>query len=309
MNELQRVELLRAIFARASRDVLVAIGDDAALLAPDLVWTVDAQVEGTHFRREWASWEDVGWRSFMAAASDVAAMGAAPVAALSSLVLAPSVDDAALEALARGQRAAADACGMPVVGGNLARGTETSITTTVLGRAARPVLRSGAKEGDGVWLAGPVGLAAAGLEALRKNVQHACIAAWRRPVARIADGVAMAAKAHAAIDVSDGLARDAAHVADASGVTIDLEARAILADAALVEAAAAVGRDAIELALGGGEDYALVVTATEQPAAGFRRVGAVVARVGAAVTLDGAPVAATGFDHFDQATEDREPET
>ncbi len=141
----------------------VGIGDDAAVLDPGgLVWTVDVQVDGTHFRPEWASWEDIGWRSFMAAASDLAAMGAEPIAALSSLVLAPAIDDQALDAIARGQAAASLAAGAPVVGGNLARGTETSITTTLLGRAAQPVLRSGAQPGDGVYLAGPVGLAAAG---------------------------------------------------------------------------------------------------------------------------------------------------
>jgi thiamine-monophosphate kinase len=304
VNELARVELLRALFAREDAGVRVAIGDDAAVVAPDLVWTVDAQVEGTHFRREWLSWEDVGWRSFMAAASDLAAMGAAPVAALSALVLAPSVDDAALEALAKGQRAAADACGMPVVGGNLARGTETSITTTVLGRAARPILRSGAQTGDAVWLAGPVGLAAAGLVALGKNMQDAriapALAAWRRPVARLPDGLAIAANANAAIDVSDGLARDAAHVASASDVTIELDSRAILAacGAALASAAEAVGRDALDLALAGGEDYALVVAAAAAPSASFARIGSVVTRGEHALLLDGAALEPSGFDHF-----------
>ena len=109
------------------------------------MWTVDAQVEGTHFRRDLCSWEDVGWRSFMAAASDVAAMGGAPWCALSSLVLAPEVDDADLDALARGQRAAADAAGAPIVGGNLSRGATSSVTTTVLGTSHRAITRSGAR--------------------------------------------------------------------------------------------------------------------------------------------------------------------
>jgi thiamine-monophosphate kinase len=102
-SEIERVSRLSACFAAPAADVRVGIGDDAAVLAVGegaLVWTIDAQVEGTHFRPEWLSWEDVGWRSFMAAASDLAAMGAEPHSALSALALGPQVDDAALDAIA-----------------------------------------------------------------------------------------------------------------------------------------------------------------------------------------------------------------
>jgi thiamine-monophosphate kinase len=169
-SELARISLVAAIFRpRDAGRVQIGIGDDAAVIAPGsrpLVWTIDAQVEGTHFRRDWLGWEDVGWRSFMAAASDLAAMGAAPVAALSALVLAPDVDDAALAAIATGQAAAASALGTTIAGGNLAHGAPTSITTTLLGEAVRPILRSGARPGDRVLLGGAIGLAAAGLAAL-----------------------------------------------------------------------------------------------------------------------------------------------
>ncbi len=320
-SELARVAALRARFGAPSTGagVRVGIGDDAAVLEmlggsdPKLlVWTVDAQVEGTHFRTDWASWEDIGWRSFMAAASDLAAMGAEPVAALSALVLAPAVDDEALAALARGQAAAAAAVGAAVVGGNLARGTETSITTTLLGRAAQPVLRSGARPGDGLWLAGPVGLAGVGLALLVKNVQsarspgaEACLQAWRRPVARIAEGRALAGAAHAAIDVSDGLAHDAWQLAEASGVRLVLDLASVLAagGAALTAGAAALGDDPAEHALHGGEDYALLV-ASPRALPGFARIGAVeVHDDGARVrtrTTQGTvvDVEPRGFDHF-----------
>jgi thiamine-monophosphate kinase len=289
--------------------VKVGIGDDAAVLEDGLVWTVDAQVEGTHFKAAWVSWEDVGWRSFMAAASDLAAMGAEPVAALSSLVLSAAVDDAALDALARGQAAAARAVGAPIVGGNLARGLESSITTTLLGRAASAVLRAGALPGDGVWLAGPVGLAAAGLAHLARGEQaglEACLRAWRRPIARIADGRALVGVAHAAIDVSDGLSHDAWQLAEASDVRLELDARAILASGgdALALAAAALGRDPLELALHGGEDYALLA-ASPSPLPGFMRIGTVEAadpsgsaRLFLTTAHGTAPLAPRGFDHF-----------
>lgn len=326
-SELARVSLLKRIFegptaapGTPGSSIRVGIGDDAAVLEAggSLVWTVDTQVDGTHFRPQWVSWEDVGWRSFMAAASDLAAMGAEPLAALSSLVLAPAIGDEELEALARGQAAAAAEIGAPIIGGNLARGTQTSITTTLLGRAASPVLRSGAEAGDSLWLAGPVGLAAAGLAMLvatagPENMQTArvrdtCLAAWRRPAARIRDGLRLAGVAHAAIDVSDGLSRDAWQLAEASDRRFVFDESAILAAGgeALAAAASLVGRDALDLALNGGEDYALLATSSAV-LPGFSRIGHVeddasagnVARLwlrrgGGVVEA----IEAKGFDHF-----------
>lgn len=317
-DELERIALLARRFERRPEPVAgvttsTGIGDDAAVLelaGAKLVWTIDAQVEGTHFRSEWASWADVGWRSFMAAASDLAAMGANPVAALSALVLQPSLDDLAFDALTQGQADAALAVGAAVIGGNLARGTETSVTTTLLGRVDRPILRSGTRAGDGVYLAGPVGLAAAGLAALSAGARSgsnvsvdACIDAWRRPRALIEEGLSMRATATAAVDVSDGLARDSHHIAEASLVTLVLEERELRARGAgaLEAAAALLGRDALELMLEGGEDYALLVT-SPSPIEGFDRVGTVESG-GSTVVLarmDGSrsALAARGFDHF-----------
>ncbi|MBI4952641.1 MAG: thiamine-phosphate kinase, partial [Myxococcales bacterium] len=165
-DEESRVARLARTFGRAPRGVLCGIGDDAAVLAPGrerLVWTVDVQVEGVHFERSWLGLDALGYRAVMAAASDLAAMGARPRAVVAGLVLPPGFSDAALGALARGQARACRELGTAVVGGNLARGGELSVTTSVLGHAARPLLRSGARPGDGVWVAGATGLAGAGL--------------------------------------------------------------------------------------------------------------------------------------------------
>ena len=311
-SERDRVAALQAIFARpALAGVVVGIGDDAAVLDPGpdlLVWTVDAAVDGVHFRRDLLSFVDIGYRATMAAASDLAAMGAAPRGLLSALVLPSDVGDAELAELAAGQRAAADALGTAIVGGNLARGTELSITTTALGAAPRPFTRAGALPGDALWAAGALGLAAAGLVLLlagRAPVSPAARAAvqiWRRPEARLAAGIAARGWAHAAIDVSDGLAQDAGHLARASGVDVILDAAAIVSPA-LREVAAELGDDALELALHGGEDYALVVAAPDGVGApGFTRIGSIAPGAGEARLRreDGAIVAlvARGFDHF-----------
>ncbi|MCC6217243.1 MAG: thiamine-phosphate kinase [Polyangiaceae bacterium] len=263
------VAQLSRVFAGGSPRVRVGLGDDAAVVQARgrrLVVTVDAAVEGTHFERGWLSLGDVGRRSFHAAASDLAAMGARPLVAVSALVLAGPSPAAAARRIAQGQAAAARELGCPVVGGNVARGRELSVTTTVLGEVERPLLRAGARAGDQLWLVGRVGVAAAGLALLRRGpvpaerAARACVAAWRRPRAAIERGRALVGRARACIDVSDGLALDASRLAAASGV------RLIFDEPSLVEAlapeavavAARLGESALAWALGGGEDYALL---------------------------------------------------
>jgi thiamine-monophosphate kinase len=313
MDERGRIAMFARALAVGAPGVELGIGDDAAVLRPTgardlLVWTIDEQVEGTHFRRAWVDWRDLGWRSYVAAVSDVAAMGAVPWCALAALVLPADVDDDACAEIARGQRAAADEVGAPFVGGNLARGPVLSIATTVLGTCARAIPRSGARAGDGLWLAGRVGLAAAGLRALeRRRADDAAladaVAAWRRPRANVEGGRAMAGIAHAAIDVSDGLARDAGHIAEASHVALVIDAPSILADPALVRAAQVLGEDPVDLALHGGEDYALVA-ASDAPLPGFRRIGEVREGVGIVLRSPSGEraVEAQGFDHFRTGT-------
>ena len=292
--------------------------DDAAVIdspgAP-LVLTVDEQVEGTHFTRALCSLEDVGFRATMAAASDLAAMGARPLAALASWVLPVAgsagggtararedVTDEDVERVARGQREACDRLGARVLGGNLARGPALSIATTWVGTAARPIARSGALAGDALWACGDLGLASAGFRALSAGLvaHEAAATAWRRPVARIDAGLAMARAAHAAIDVSDGLALDAGRLASASGVRVVLDEAALRAQlhSATIAVGAGLGVDPLDLALAGGEDYALLC-ASADPIDGFARIGWIEA--GAGCVLRGATgerAVAGGFDHF-----------
>jgi thiamine-monophosphate kinase len=309
MDEKARVAMLARALASRVAGVRVGIGDDAAVLdgshgLPELVWTIDEQVEGSHFRRAWVSWQNIGWRSFMAAASDVAAMGAEPWCALCALVLPDDVGDAELQQIVEGQREAAVHVGAAVVGGNLARGPALSIATTLLGTCRSAILRSGARTGDGLWLAGRVGRAAAGLRALERGIAEdprlrEAVAAWQTPRALVAEGLAMALVAHAAVDVSDGLACDAGQLGEASGVRVVLDEHALRQDESLSMAASALGEDALDLALYGGEDYALVV-ASDGPIEGFYRIGEILE--GRGLSLRGADgeraIEPRGFDHF-----------
>ena len=216
--------------------------------------------------------------------------------------------DEELDRLVDGQREAATLAGIPIVGGNLARGSDLSVTTTVLGTSARPVLRSGARPGDRLWLAGPVGLAAAGLRLLLAGAvvegpdALACVAAWRRPRALIDAGLAAGALASAMVDISDGLAQDAGHIARASQARLVLDADAVLAlsGRSLHAVAAQLGADPYALALAGGEDYALLAaSSSDLTAAGFAQVGEVTGGPsGVVVRRDGRPwEPPAGFDH------------
>ncbi|CAN5384353.1 thiamine-phosphate kinase [soil metagenome] len=311
MSERSRIRSLAAIFAGVNgAGVRTSIGDDAAVLMPppgELVVTVDEQVEGTHFRREWLALEDVGYRSTIAAASDVAAMGAAPWVILAALVLPATMSDAEVDKLARGQRAASLELGAPIVGGNLARGPALTIATTVLGVLGpdeHAVTRSGAAPGDGLWLAGMVGLAAAGVRALLADVpaDAEALFAWRRPRALVAEGRRMRGIAHAAVDISDGLAGDAAHLARASGVKAVFDGAAVDALAshpAIARAAATLGVPKRDIVLAGGEDYALLC-ASPGAIAGFVRIGECAVGEGVVVRDGGVDVAVErGFDHFE----------
>ncbi len=310
IQEFASIAQLQAIFRDPSRRVELGIGDDAAVLAPAgrLVWTIDTAVEHVHFERAWLSLADLGWRSLHAAASDVCAMGGAPIAALSSVIFPVGFAAYELTQLARGQRAAARALGCTVAGGNLSRGAELSVTSSLLGSASRPILRSGAQPGDELWLYGELGWAAAGLRLLQRGQARAtragvrrALAAFRRPCAQLAAGLALARRAHAAIDISDGLAGDALHLAEDSGVQLVLEVPALTASLspALVGLAEFVGAPALQLALYGGEDYALLAAGPmRKRPAGARVIGRV--RKGRGVWLrDGDHLTrpAPGFQH------------
>ena len=301
--------MLEASRSTQSAALEMGIGDDAAVLrlSGRVVWTVDAQVDGIHFDRRWLSLEDIGYRSFQAAASDLAAMGARPIAALSSLALPTTLRDDELEAIVRGQAAAARETECPIVGGNLSRATELSLSTTLLGSVQKPLMRSGARPGDELWLVGDVGMAAAGLRALMKNSRKTlavatCIERWRRPRALLREGTLLHRRARAAIDISDGLGGDARHLAKASGVRLVFDRTALEASLSveLLAAAKRLGLSPLDTALAGGEDYALLCSGKAERRPAFARVVGHVER-GAGVWLESEgrrKKLAGAFDHF-----------
>ncbi|RJP31198.1 MAG: thiamine-phosphate kinase [Phycisphaerales bacterium] len=257
----------------AAHDLVVPPGDDAAAwrTGPGLtVATIDALVEGTHWRADTMAYGDVGWRAVTANVSDLAAMGADPQYLLIATTFGPAftVDD--LDALIEGIAESCRFHGVRVAGGDVVRGPATSISIAAYGRieggrADAPLLRrSRARVGDFVSVSGTPGASAAGLALIEAGRAaevgvEMLLLAHRRPVARVALGQAAAASGlRCAMDVSDGLLQDIGHIAAASEVGIELAAATLPLHPAAVAALGA--RVALDLALGGGEDFELVLT-------------------------------------------------
>lgn len=310
-SEHQRIERIRQLFQRPSRHVVLGIGDDCAVLAPNAlpqVWTVDTAVENVHFSRTFMSCRQIGYRAFMAAASDIAAMGGRATAALSALCLPRAFSDAELDDLLAGIAAAADLLQVVVAGGNLARGSELSLCTTVLGECPAKVLRrDSARVGNAVFVTGTVGGAALGLSALSAGESvagpyAASIERFLQPRARLDLAQSVARLASSAIDISDGLMQDLSHVCSTSRVGATLRSDSFPKLPDFDRLARQRGHDPDALVLGGGEDYELLFTAplASVPEQLATCIGLIEAQPGVRI-LDGEGntlPTAPGFDHF-----------
>jgi thiamine-monophosphate kinase len=339
--------LIAALLAWLPPDerALVGIGDDAAVLAaPDgrVVATTDFMLEGRHFRRDWSSARDVGHKAAARSLADVAAMGAVPTALLVALAVPGDLPVSWARDLAEGLAAECARAGASVAGGDTARAPSVLLAVTGLGDLAgrAPVLRSGAAPGDVVAVAGPLGHAAAGLALLSAGLVPArggdppeppapggkpfppdplgLVAAHRRPAPPYDAGPEAAeAGATAMIDVSDGLLADLGHIADASGVLIDVSAETLRPGRALLGAARAVAAARRQLArtdggsppapaeaalrwvVSGGEDHAFAATFPPGVALPSRWTVIGEVRQGQGVLVDGQPwEGEAGWDHF-----------
>ena len=297
-------DLIARWFTRPARRAVLGVGDDCALLAPSpgqqLAVSSDLLIEGRHFVSTVAP-ERLGHKALAVNLSDLAAVGAAPLAYTLALAL-PAVDAAWLDAFARGLHTLADAHGCELIGGDTTRGP-LAICITVLGEVppGAALLRSGARPGDDVYASGTLGDARLALEVLRGNVAlggdgfERVRLALERPEPRVALGLVLRGVATAAIDVSDGLLGDLGHILahSAAGATLDVDA--LPRSATLAALPAALQRECL---LSGGDDYELVFTAPPSAAVAVR---AAAARAGVAVTRIGRIDAAPGLRLIDGA--------
>lgn len=292
------------------------VGDDCAVLpeAPGrLVASTDLAIEGRHFRREWLSLEEIGWRATAAALSDLAAEGARPVGALVSLGAPSEAEDASVVAVMEGVGKALGSVGGALLGGDLSAADQWIINVTVFGRAERPVTRVGARPGDGLWVSGQLGGARSALAqwGAGREPDVESRRAFAHPLPRVDLGVALARSgARAMLDLSDGLGGDAGHLAAASGVSLAITLDLIPLAPGAASGGELEGVPAAVFAGQGGEDYELLaalpaefgaeqayalVSTTGVP---LTRIGDVMAGAGVRFRLRGSEVRLAGFDHF-----------
>jgi thiamine-monophosphate kinase len=303
---------LRAIFATlgaAGRD----LGDDCALLpvgGRTLAISIDLSLEAVHFRTDWLSFREIGWRATAGALSDLAADGAEPIGVLVSVGLpgksrgrGKGQRDPATEIMS-GAGSAARSVGAKVLGGDLVRSPRFLVDVCVLGVVHRPVRRSGARPGDGLWVTGRLGGAGLALTALRAGGRLAPAVRHRfaRPVPRIAAGRWLARRgARAMIDISDGLAGDAGHLAAASGIGMAIELARVPCWPGVTPRAAARSGEEYELLVAMPRSFGTAGARAFRRATGLplTRIGACTAGRGVRITDDGRLITPPpGFDHF-----------
>lgn len=276
-----------------NRHVLLGPGDDAAHVSTgdgSFVVSSDLLIEGRHFRRDWSSANEIGRKAAASNLSDINAMGGVATALTVGFGAPADLPVAWVLDMVRGFEAECSLVGAHIVGGDVTASDAIVIAVTAMGDAPRPVLRSGAKPHDVVAFAGDLGLAAAGLATLSRGFRSPKIAvdAHRAPHPPYAAGPQAArAGATSMTDVSDGLVADLAHIAAASGVRIDLDSTSLVIPEAVSTVAEALGRNALDFMLSGGDSYAVVATfGPETPVPdGWARIGEVLD--GAGVTVDG----------------------
>jgi thiamine-monophosphate kinase len=308
--ELGENESLRRTVSRlnGSEYALVGSGDDSAVIkAKDgrFVVTTDTMIEGHDFRLDWSTGFDLGWKAVATNVSDVAAMGARPTSLVVAIAVPGSTPITFLEDFADGLKAACEALapGCGVVGGDLAASEKVFVSVTAHGdlEGREPILRSGAKPGHVLAVAGTLGRASAGLALLFTGDQDAISAydalvdVQKRPEPPIAAGVGL--EASSMLDLSDGLAKDAARIAKASGVKLVINSKDLNGfEAMLDDVAMRLGVSSRDWVLGGGEDHSLLATfapGVDLPRE-FKPIGTV--EVGSGVYLDSEQIAETGWD-------------
>jgi thiamine-monophosphate kinase len=326
MGEFELLAMLRERLPPAGSKIVLGSGDDAAITVPGgaTATSVDAIVDGVHFRRDQAELSQIGHKALATALSDLAAMGARAGEAYVVLGAPSELGEAELLELLDGLLALAARTGTTLAGGDITRAPALSLAVTVVGHAPdadQLVRRRGARPGDLLVLTGEIGGAAAGLalledpdlaSALPVEIARQLRRRQLEPLPRLAAGRALASQgARAMIDISDGLGADAGHLAAASEVRLRIDASALPLAAGVAALAAAAGREPLELAASGGEDYELLAAIPDErfdaaaaavgdlEGAALTPIGVVLAGEGVEIRLPGGALLMTvGFDHL-----------
>lgn len=278
-DEFEFIQKLKKTIHVRSEDVVVGIGDDAAVLRKNKtnyqLVTTDSLVENVHFVRSLITPQQLGFKAAAISLSDIAAMGGSPQYCLVSLMLPSSIDTRFVEGIYEGLGKASGVYGIDIIGGNISRNDSVIIETVMIGEVKNDLLllRSGARPGDAVLVTGTLGNSAAGLKLLQnpklsisEKEKKLLISFHLTPLPCLEESVLIAGTRHATamIDISDGLCSDLSHICDASDVGVGLQIAALPVSQTCKKAAKLLGVSAEELALYGGEDYELCLTVPQK---------------------------------------------
>lgn len=289
LSELGEVGLLGEL---ERRGLIEGVEHDAAVLGGGLVVTQDALVENVHFRLDWTSWHDLGYKAAAVNLSDLAASGAEPEALLVSLGLPAETGVEETIELYEGLAEPA----VPIVGGDTTAAEAVYLSVTAIGRSERVPGRAGARAGDVLVVTGPLGASAAGFRCLEAGIESPLAEVHRRPPLRLEEGRELSRRADAMLDLSDGLATDAGHLARRSGCRLAIELEHVPVAAGVTEVAERLGLDVWELVCGFGEDYELLAAVSDPGK--FQAIGRCESGDGVELRLDGEPLDLAGWEHF-----------
>ena len=306
-SEATLIERLRELFhTRLQSGVEVGIGDDAAVISPSnskLVATVDMAIEDVHFRRAWSTPFQIGAKLTTANLADIFAMGAKPKYLLVAAAITEANNLEVVTELANGIKSVADKFEVAVIGGDLSKGEKMSLSITAFGELNKnPILRSGAKVGDLVYVSALPGLSAAGLAILGRGLDRPRYVVEAHLNPKLTAPTELIVVANSMCDISDGVATDGSNIAKASGVNIDLSKQLIsnaVGFSDLKELADELGEDIFDWILSGGEDHFFLATVDPKNAKNELGIQIGVVKEGKAqVTLDGAIIQKAGYQHF-----------
>jgi thiamine-monophosphate kinase len=269
MGELDVMRYLRKRFPKRRRDIVKGIGDDAMVLRDGYVISTDSFFEQTHFDLDYYSYYDVGYHSMAASLSDLAAMAATPITALIALSVSRKIKARAIRELYDGLDELAKKFKCDISGGDIVASQTFGMTITVIGRAERPLLRSGARPGDNLYVSNFLGLAEAGRIVLQRKLPVSqypdAVRKHLYPEPRITEAQAIRKFVSACIDTSDGLSTDAFHLTEESRVKIVIDADHIPIHSEVGKLCSLKGYDPTRFILASGEDFELLFTAQRLP--------------------------------------------
>jgi thiamine-monophosphate kinase len=306
-SEATLIERLRELFhTHLQSAVEVGIGDDAAVISPSnskLVATVDMAIEDVHFRRAWSTPFQIGAKLTTANLADIFAMGAKPKYLLVAAAITEANNLEVVTELANGIKSVADKFEVAVIGGDLSKGEKMSLSITAFGELNKnPILRSGAKVGDLVYVSALPGLSAAGLAILGRGLDRPRYVVEAHINPKLTAPTELIVVANSMCDISDGVTTDGSNIAKASGVNIDLSKQLIsnaVGFSDLKELADELGEDIFDWILSGGEDHFFLATVDPKNAKNELGVQIGVVKEGKGqVTLDGATIQKAGYQHF-----------